>query len=131
MIYGIGTDIVAVKRIRETYDRLGVRFLERILADAEISEFHAITSVEIASRFLAKRFAAKEAFAKALGSGIGAVCGWRDVYVTHAPNGRPVLAFSAALQQQMQARNIAYSHISIADETDTAIAYVVLETAHE
>lgn len=124
MIFGIGTDIVTVKRIEDALFRHGDRFLHRILSELEVAEY-ANTSAP--ARFLAKRFAVKEAFAKAFGTGIGESVGWHDVRVTHDARGKPSVAVSEALQTRLDAAGICRSHVSISDEQDHAIAFVVLE----
>jgi len=124
VIFGIGTDIVTVKRIEDALFRHGDRFLHRILSELEVAEY-ANTSAP--ARFLAKRFAVKEAFAKAFGTGIGESVGWHDVRVTHDARGKPSVAVSEALQTRLDAAGICRSHVSISDEQDHAIAFVVLE----
>ena len=124
MIFGIGTDIVAIKRIDEALFRHGDRFLHRILSEPEVAEY-ANTSAP--ARFLAKRFAVKEAFAKAFGTGIGESVGWHDVRVTHDERGKPAVAVSDALQTKLSAASVGRTHVSISDEQDHAIAFVVLE----
>ena len=131
MIFGIGTDIVAVKRIEEGLFKHGDRFLHRILSEAEVAEYtHYKTSPHTTApaRFLAKRFAAKEAFSKAFGTGIGEAVGWHDVRVIHDTKGKPLLAVSAALQARLNDAGVNRTHISISDEQDHAIAFVVLES---
>ncbi len=90
MIYGIGTDIVAVARLREMWERHGEKTLDRLLAEAERADF---TRAADKGRFLAKRFAAKEAFGKALGTGIRAPALLSAIAVTHDEIGKPALAF--------------------------------------
>jgi holo-[acyl-carrier protein] synthase len=77
---------------------------------------------------VAKRFAAKESFSKAFGTGIGEVVGWHDVWVTHDTNGKPLIAVSPALQLHLDAAGVSRAHLSISDEHDHAIAFVVLES---
>lgn len=124
MIFGIGTDIVTVKRIEDALFRHGDRFLHRILSEPEVAEY-ANTSAP--ARFLAKRFAVKEAFAKAFGTGIGESVGWHDVRITHDERGKPSVATSETLQSRLSAAGVCRSHVSISDEQDHAIAFVVLE----
>ena len=124
MIYGIGTDIVAVKRIEAALFKHGDRFLHRILNEAEVAEY---ANTHTPARFLAKRFAVKEAFSKAFGTGIGEAVNWHDVLVTHDAMGKPLLAVSAALQQRLDAAFINQTHVSISDEQEHAIAFVILE----
>jgi holo-[acyl-carrier protein] synthase len=124
MIYGIGTDLVTVSRIEAALFRHGDRFLHRILTEAEVAEYAAHRAP---ARFLAKRFAVKEAFSKAFGTGIGAECGWHDISVAHDARGKPMITPSAALQLRMRARNIAESYVSLSDERDQVIAFVIIE----
>ena len=124
MIYGIGTDMVDIKRIEGSLFRFGDRFLHRILNETEVAEY-ADTSQP--ARFLAKRFAVKEAFSKAYGTGIGAEVNWHDVTVTHDACGKPLLATSAALAERLRENKISNTHVSISDEAEYAIAFVILE----
>ena len=124
MIYGIGTDIVCISRMASNLDRYGERFAARLLTDAEMAIF--VDSVQPA-QFLAKRFAAKEAAAKALGTGFRDGLGLRDIGVENDALGKPVLAFSARAQEMLSKQGIGRAHLSLADETEYAIAYVLLE----
>jgi holo-[acyl-carrier protein] synthase len=130
MIYGIGTDIVSIKRIEAALSKQGERLSQRILSEDEKTEFNALTQ-PAATRFLAKRFAVKEAFSKAFGSGIGADVGWHDVRISHDDKGKPIIVVSAALQQRLSDNNIGSTHVSISDEVEHAIAFVVLEKNEE
>ncbi len=125
MIYGIGTDIVEVARIEASIEQFGDDFAKRILADNEFSSYQAS---HIKSRFLAKRFAAKEAFAKALGTGLRAPATFQNIAVSHDDLGKPILILAAELQVFLQSKNITQTHISISDEKNLAAAFVVLET---
>lgn len=124
MIYGIGTDIIVVERIEAALRRFGDRFAERILAPAEMEDFRA--SVHRA-RFLAKRFAAKEAFAKALGTGIRHPATWRNIRVVHDELGRPCFGLEPELTQSLAQRSIRGHHLSISDEAEMVVAFSVLE----
>lgn len=124
MIFGIGTDIVSIKRIEDSLFRFGDRFLHRVLNEAEVAEY-AQTSQP--ARFLAKRFAVKEAFSKAYGTGIGAEVGWHDVAIAHDARGKPLISTSSALTERLNQQTILFSHVSISDESEHAIAFVVLE----
>ncbi len=126
MIYGIGTDIIAVHRIDRALNQFGRRFAERILAPQELIEFD---KHKMKTRFLAKRFAAKEAFSKAMGTGIRKPITWCYIAVAHDAHGKPVIDAHPELQRRMAELGIVSSHISITDEQDTAIALVVLEAA--
>ena len=124
MIHGIGTDLVSVKRIEDALFRHGDRFLHRILSEAEVAEY---AQSKQPARFLAKRFAAKEAFSKAWGTGIGEAVGWHDVSVAHDARGKPLIATSVALAEKFTLERIVAAHISLSDENDHALAFVVLE----
>lgn len=125
MILGIGTDIVSVKRIEDALERFGDRFLHRILTEAEVAEY---AQSPVPARFLAKRFAAKEAFSKAFGTGISAEVGWHDVEVTHDTRGKPLIRASVELTARLTALNVCATHLSLSDETDQALAFAVIET---
>lgn len=124
MIAGIGTDIVAVARMRDALARHGERFAEHILADGEHEDFARAPDK---ARFLAKRFAAKEAFAKALGTGLRAPATLHAIAVAHDELGKPVYALAPALAELVQARCLS-AHLSISDEKDYVVAFAVLET---
>ena len=124
MIYGIGTDIVSVPRIERALSRYGDRFVKRILGAAEAREWAAASQP---ARFLAKRFAVKEAYSKAFGTGIGAELSWHDIAVSHDPRGKPCIVPSAALAGRLKQLRVANAHVSLADEVDTAIAFVIIE----
>ncbi len=126
MIYGIGTDIVRVGRMREDLDRYGVRFAERILAAGELVDFQQNANK---ANFLARRFAAKEAAAKAMGTGFSNGVQLRDIEVTHDTQGKPMLEFHGQALQFIQGKHVTVAHISLADEQDHAVAFVTLETA--
>lgn len=125
MIYGIGTDIVEVERIHASLAQFGESFAKRILARSEWDDY---ADSKLKARFLAKRFAAKEAFAKALGTGIRGDVSFQNIAVTHDALGRPLLQLSPPLQAFLKQHHIYQSHISISDEKNLALAYVVLET---
>ncbi len=124
MIFGIGTDIVEVSRIEDALARHGEGFARRILTDAELAEFQ---NSHTQARFLAKRFAAKEAFAKALGTGVRAPATMQNIGVSHDALGKPVLTLAPVLQTLVEEKNIVRQHLSISDEKALAVAFVVLE----
>jgi holo-[acyl-carrier protein] synthase len=124
MIFGIGTDIVEVTRIEASIAQFGDDFAKRILAD---SEFATYEKSAIKSRFLAKRFAAKEAFSKALGTGLRAPATFHNIAVSHDDLGKPMLLLAPELQLFLNNKNITKTHISISDEKNLAAAFVVLE----
>lgn len=123
MVKAIGTDIVNIDRIAAAVERGGERFVQRILTPFEQQQY-ANKGNNIS--YLAKRFAAKEAAAKALGTGIGRGISWQHMQVENDENGAPMLVLSgpaAERQKQLDARSV---HLSIADEQDQALAFVVL-----
>jgi holo-[acyl-carrier protein] synthase len=126
MIFGIGTDIVEVSRIEQALERHGDAFARRILTDEEYSEF---LQSHTQARFLAKRFAAKEAFAKALGTGLRAPASMQNIGVSHDALGKPVFVLAPVLQALAEERHILRQHVSISDEKALAVAFVVLETS--
>lgn len=125
MIYGIGTDIVEVGRIESSIEKFGDDFAERILAESEMPSY---LSTSIKSRFLAKRFAAKEAFSKALGTGLREPATFQNIAVSHDDLGKPILVLAKVLQDFLAEKNISSTHITISDEKNLAAAFVVLET---
>lgn len=124
MIYGIGTDIVATARIAQILERYGDAFAGRILAPDEWASFQ---SSGAPARFLAKRFAAKEAFAKAAGTGLRTPVTLRNISVGHDDLGRPELHFQPALSAWLVQQGVRAQHLSVSDEKDMAAAFVVLE----
>lgn len=125
MIHGIGTDIVELARIEASWERHGPRFAERILSASELPELEGHAAP---ARLLAKRFAAKEAFAKAVGSGMRGPVGFRSITVTHDGLGKPVLTFDEALRVHLAQLGINGHHLSISDERGMVVAFVVLES---
>ena len=126
MILGIGTDLCDIGRIERALERFGERFAERILVDSELERFRRHRKP---AAYLAKRFAAKEAFSKALGTGIHFPVNWHNVWVENARSGKPSLKFSKALAALLKRRGIADVHVSLTDEIGTACAFVVVEGA--
>ena len=125
MIFGIGTDIVEVSRIQASITQFGDDFAARILADSELASY---MQSQIKARFLAKRFAAKEAFSKALGTGLRAPATFQNIAVSHDALGKPILVLAPELQALLDSKHITQMHISISDEKNLAAAFVVLET---
>ncbi|MDR3392093.1 MAG: holo-ACP synthase [Sulfuriferula sp.] len=124
MIYGIGTDIVSIPRIAALLARHGERAATRLLAETEMAAFSAHNDP---ARLLAKRFAAKEAFAKAAGTGLRAPVAFANIAVTHNDLGQPQFRFAPQLQSWLDARGVTASHLSISDEVETVVAFVILE----
>ena len=125
MIFGIGTDIVAVKRMADYWQRHGERGLEKMLAPEECE---ACRNSSDPARFLAKRFAAKEALGKAFGTGVRDPVLLPAIAVTHDGLGKPGFAFAPALAAHFAERGLV-AHLSISDEQDYAVAFVILETS--
>ena len=129
MIYGIGTDICDVRRIRASLDRHGERFAHKILSDAELDQWRARSArwPERGVRFLATRFSAKEAFSKAIGLGMRMPMSWRLCEVGKLPSGKPTLVLHGGLKDWFEARSLT-AHVSVTDETDYAASFCVVET---
>ncbi len=119
----IGTDILKLDRIDEVMERLGERFMRRILTEAEQLEFQASAQP---NRLLGKRFAAKEAIAKALGTGIGRGVSWQDMQIEHDEHGAPLVRLSGGALEVATARGGSRMDLSLADETDYVVAFAVL-----
>ena len=128
MIYGIGTDICDVRRIRASLERYGDRFAERVLAEAELATWRSRSArwPERGVRYLATRFSAKEAFSKAIGMGMRMPMTWRACEVVNLPSGQPALVLHGALQEWFEARGLC-AHLSMTDETDYAASFCVVE----
>ena len=124
MIVGIGTDVCSIQRIQKSLDRFGERFVKRILTPAERPRFERTKDK---AGHLAKRFAAKEAFSKAIGTGIHAPFTWHSITVTRNPRGKPGIEPSAAMAQHLEKLGVTDAHISLTDDGDVAMAFVVLE----
>ena len=124
MIFGIGTDVVEIGRIEKALERWGGRFAERVLCPPELLRFQRHRQP---AAYLAKRFAAKEAFTKALGTGIRAPANWHGVWVVNRPSGKPELEFSRDLQLLLEQKGVARSHLTLTDERGVAVATVILE----
>lgn len=123
MIHGIGTDLVKIDRLAAMWQQHGARALDKLLAPEERDGCASSTEP---GRFLAKRFAAKEALGKALGTGIRAPVLLTAIAVVHDALGKPGFAFDAALESFMRARGLK-AHLSISDEASHALAFVVVE----
>tara|TARA_R110002012_G_scaffold234425_1_gene408021 strand:+ start:331 stop:711 length:381 start_codon:yes stop_codon:yes gene_type:complete len=123
-VMGLGTDIIEIGRIEKQLTRSN-RLAQRVLTATELVIFDEHS---FPARYLAKRFAAKEAAVKALGIGIGNGISFQDVEVHNLPSGQPFLKFYAKFAQLCEQRNITSSHISISDEQHYAIATVILES---
>ena len=124
MIIGIGTDLCEIGRVQRALDRHGERFARKILIESELVRFRQHRRP---AAYLAKRFAAKEAFSKAMGTGIHFPVNWHNVSVENGRSGRPMLHFSTPLAVLLRGRGVTAAHLSLTDEVGMACAFVVLE----
>jgi holo-[acyl-carrier protein] synthase len=128
MIFGVGTDICDVRRIRASLARHGERFALKILSEAEFATWQARSTrwPERGIRYLATRFSAKEAFSKAIGLGMVMPMTWRRCEVATLPSGQPTLVLHGDLKDWFDARHLS-AHLSVTDETDYAASFCVVE----
>lgn len=124
MIYGVGTDVVDPTRIARSLERYGEKFARKILTDSEWDEYSKSGKPTV---FLAGRFAAKEAFSKAMGTGLRYPVSLDFMTVTHDHLGKPFFEFHADLHQFIHDQGITGHHLSISDEKNLACAVVILE----
>lgn len=125
MIIGIGTDLVDVARISDSINKLGERFIDRILTSNEKEQWAKITNEQKRNSFVAKRFAAKEAAVKALGTGIGNGISFQHFQISNLPSGQPILSVDEKIESRF---NMPISwHLSLTDEKAYAQAFVILE----
>jgi holo-[acyl-carrier protein] synthase len=129
MIFGIGTDIVDIRRIEATLARRGERFAEKVLGANELQVFRARGARAPARSlsYLATRFSAKEAFSKAIGLGLHTPMSWRACEILNAVGGKPTVLLHGALAEWFAQRQLV-AHVSLSDETDYAAAFVVVES---
>jgi len=135
MIYGIGTDICDIRRIRASLERHGERFAHKILCDGELATWHARSQrwPERGVRYLATRFSAKEAFSKAIGLGMRMPMTWRLCEIAKLPAGhpnagKPCIVLHGGLKTWFEAQGLQV-HVSVTDETDYAASFCVVETS--
>jgi len=130
MIYGIGTDICDVRRIRESLARHGERFAAKVLSDAEFKTWktRSVRWPERGIRYLATRFSAKEAFSKAIGLGMRMPMTWKLCEIGNERSGKPVIVLHGVLKEWFEARGL-QAHVSVTDETDYAASFCVVEAA--
>jgi holo-[acyl-carrier protein] synthase len=128
MIYGIGTDICDIRRLRATLARRGDRFAEKVLGPAELQVFHARRArAEVRGiAHLASRFSAKEAFSKAIGMGMRLPMTWRACEILNHPSGQPYIRLHGSLADWFAQRGLR-AHVTVTDETDYAASFVVVE----
>jgi len=125
MIFGVGTDIVELSRVQAVYERFGERFVDRLLMDEEAELFR---KSKHPVRFLAMRFAAKEATVKAMGTGFAHGVWIRDVGITANDWGRPLVIWSERGQRVCDRLGIGKGHVSLTDDAGLVVAFAVVET---
>ena len=128
MIYGIGTDLVNIDRIKKILSKNRDGFVKRVLSEHEQALF---ANKADSAAYCAKRFAAKEAFSKALGTGIGKTVSFQDLTVRNNENGKPHFIPSEKLRLYLLEKGINQAHLSISDESQNAVAFVILETSNK
>ena len=128
MVYGIGTDICDIRRIRASLARHGDRFAEKILSDAELKVWRhrGARWPERGVRYLATRFSAKESFSKAIGLGMRMPMTWRLCEIGNLPSGQPVIVLHGGLKTWFEAQHLS-AMVTVTDETDYAASFVVVE----
>lgn len=128
MIYGIGTDICDIRRIRASYSRHGERFAHKVLTDGELSTWKARSErwPERGIRYLATRFSAKEAFSKAIGLGMRMPMTWRACEIANLASGQPVIVLHGELKDWFESRGLR-AHVTVTDESDYAASFAVVE----
>lgn len=128
MIYGIGTDICDIRRIRASLEKYGDRFAQKILSDNEFVTYRQRSErwPERGVRFVATRFSAKEAFSKAIGMGMRMPMTWRLCEVAKLPSGQPTLVLHGVLKAWCDARGL-QAQVSVSDESDYATSFVIVE----
>ena len=124
MIIGIGTDIMQIERMQESLQQRGEAWARRLLTDPELAEYEKRGNKPA---YLAKRFAAKEAAAKALGTGFADGITWKQMHVLNDAKGAPVMTFTDKALERAQALGVTHIHLSISDEKHYAVAFVILE----
>ena len=128
MIYGIGTDICDIRRIRASLDKHGERFAQKVLSDNELQTYRIRSErwPERGVRYVATRFSAKEAFSKAIGLGMRMPMTWRLCEVAKLPSGQPTIVLHGVLKEWFEAKGLS-AHVSVSDESDYATSYCVVE----
>ena len=128
MIYGIGTDICDVRRIRASLERHGDRFAQKVLSEAEFKVWQARSArwPERGVRYLATRFSAKESFSKAIGLGMRMPMTWKSCEIANDPSGKPRVELHGALKVWFEAHGL-QCHITVTDETDYAASFCIVE----
>ncbi|MGK0444850.1 MAG: holo-[acyl-carrier protein] synthase [Bermanella sp.] len=123
MTIAIGTDILEIERLKSAYARQGTKLAERILTSAEIERFNSIEDEHVRLSFLAKRWCAKEAIAKALGTGIAKGVGWQEMEVLNLPSGAPSAVLSGAALDVLNTLGGKKVLLSLSDERHYCVAF--------
>ena len=128
MIYGIGTDVCDIRRIRAILERHGERFAQKILSDAELATWRTRSArwPDRGVSYLATRFSAKEAFSKAIGLGMRMPMTWRHCEIAKAESGKPEIVLHGTLKTWFEARQLT-AHVTVTDETNYAASFCVVE----
>jgi holo-[acyl-carrier protein] synthase len=126
MIFGVGTDVIELARVKATYERFGSHFVNRLLTPEEMVLFER---TKHPVRFLAMRFAGKEATVKAMGTGFAHGVWIRDVGITNDPRGRPLVIWSERGRRVCDELGIGEGHVSLTDDAGLIIAFAVVEKA--
>ena len=124
MIVGIGTDVASIERIGKSLERFGDRFVNRVLTPAERIRFER---TKAKASHLANRWAAKEAFSKAIGTGIHAPFTWHSISVGRDAKGKPLVEPDARMAAHLASMGVTRTHISLTDDAGVAVAFVILE----
>ena len=128
MIYGVGTDICDIRRIRASLERHGERFATKVLSEGELATWKARSArwPERGVRYLATRFSAKEAFSKAIGLGMRMPMTWRLCEIANLPSGAPVVVLHGGLKTWFEAKGLK-AQVTLSDETDYAVSFCIVE----
>jgi holo-[acyl-carrier protein] synthase len=129
VIYGIGTDVCDVRRIRSSVERHGERFAAKVLSEDELTTWRSRSArwPERGLRYLATRFSAKESFSKAIGLGMRMPMTWKLCEIANERSGKPVIVLHGELKTWFESQGL-QAHITLTDETDYAASFCVVET---
>ena len=124
MIYGVGTDIIQIQRIKDMKSQKS--FAQKILSKAELNTYSQLNQ-EQQIMYLSKQFSGKEAFSKAIGTGISGEINFKSIKILRDSCGKPFFDFSKEIKKLLNDLGIRQSHVSLSDESEYAIAFVILE----